>query len=73
MKLSDLLLEGGISGEMKRVEKLFVKSFNSFLGNRSREVKLDFIERVVHDILAKSDIKHLILRLQKNKNSKCPK
>ena len=68
MKLSDILQEQKLSGELIRVRDLFVKGFKSLLGSRSRDTKLDFMEEVINETLSKSDKKFLILRLQKGQN-----
>lgn len=70
MKLSDLLTEDKLSGELSRVRDLFVKGFKSFLKNRSRDTRLDFIEEVIHDTISKADLKFLIIRLQKARHKK---
>jgi hypothetical protein len=69
MKLR-ILPEQKLSGELNRVRKLFVSGFKQFLKSKSRDTKLDFIEEVINDTLAKSDIKFLILRLQKGYQKK---
>jgi hypothetical protein len=68
--LSRILSERKLSGELLRVEKLFKHSFKSFLGSRSRDVKLDFMEKIIKDTLSKNDVKFLILRLQKRQSKK---
>lgn len=68
MKIVDILNEQRLSGELNRVRELFVKGFKTFLKSKNKEVKLDFIENVIHDTLNKSEIKFLIIRLQKGKN-----
>lgn len=68
MKLSQVFTEQKLSGELDRVRKLFVNGFKTFLGSKSRETKLDFMEDVINDTLSKSDRKFLILRLQKGQN-----
>lgn len=70
MKLSDLIQEQKLSGELNRVRELFVKGFKTFLKSKSRDTKLDFMEGVVNDTLSKADIKYLILRLQKGYQKK---
>lgn len=70
MKISDIIQEQKLSGELKRVRDLFVKGFKTFLKSKSRETKLDFLEQVIDDTLTKSDIKFLVLRLQKGYNKK---
>ena len=69
-RLTDILHEVKISGELARVKKLFKTSFKTFLGGKSRDTKLDFIEDMISDALTKSDQKFLILRLQKNQTRK---
>ena len=70
MKLSSIIQEKKLSGELNRVRELFVKAFKTFLKSKSRDTKLDFIESVVDDTLSKSDIKYLILRLQRGGSKK---
>lgn len=70
MKLTDVIEEQKLSGELNRVRDLFVKGFKTFLSSKSRDVKLDFLEEVIGDTITKSDVKYLILRLQKGMNKK---
>lgn len=70
MKLTDVIEEQKLSGELNRVRDLFVKGFKTFLSSKSRDVKLDFFEEVIGDTITKSDVKYLILRLQKGMNKK---
>lgn len=70
MKLTDALTEQKLSGELNRIRDLFVKGFKSFVGGKSREVRLDFIENVIDDTLTKAETKFLILRLQKSQTQK---
>jgi hypothetical protein len=70
MKLKDIIQEQKLSGELGRIRKLFVSGFKSFVGGKSRDTRLDFIENVVDDTLTKAEIKFLILRLQKGQQKK---
>lgn len=70
MKLSEAVAKQKHSGELSRIRKLFLKGFNQFLSGKSRDVRLDFVEDVLSESLSKSDIKFLILRLQKGFNRK---
>ena len=70
MKLGEILKEQKLSGELNRIRDLFVKGFKSFVGGKSREVRLDFIQSVIDDTLTKPEIKFLILRLQKGSQKK---
>lgn len=70
MKLSDALNEQKLSGELNRIRDLFVKGFKSFVGGKSRDTRLDFIEEVIDDTLTKAEIKFLIIRLQKGQSKK---
>lgn len=70
MKLADLLSEQKLSGELSRIRDLFVKGFKTFVGGKSRNTRLDFLEGVVDDTLTKAEIKFLILRLQKGQSRK---
>ena len=70
MKLSDILVTEQLSGELNRVRKLFVQGFKTFLGGKSRDKRLDFIYEVIDDTLNKTEIKFLILALQKGRSKK---
>jgi hypothetical protein len=70
MKLKLNLAEQKLSGELERVRKLFLSAYKQFLKSKSRDTKLDFIESIIDDTLTKSDIKFLILRLQKGYQKK---
>ena len=69
MKLKQILNEK-LSGEIMRVKKLFITSFKTFLGGKSREKRLEFIFEVINSILTKAEIKFLILDLQKGQQKK---
>ena len=69
MTLKELLTEQ-LSGELKRVRDLFVKGFKTFLGGKSREKRLDFMEAVVDETMNKAEMKLFIIQLQKNFNKK---
>lgn len=71
--LKDIILEARkISGELVRVKKLFVKSYGLYLGGKSRKTRLDFFEEIIVDLLSRTELKFLIIRLQReySKNSK---
>lgn len=69
INLSDILLlkEEKLSGELKRIKRLFISGFKTFLSGKSREVKLNFMENIIDSTITnKSDLKLFILRLQKS-------
>jgi len=65
MKLSDIIKESKLSGELHRARNLFIDRYKRLLGGKSRELRLDFIEDILDETMTKAEIKFLILRLQK--------
>ena len=65
MNLLDVLLEG--SGDLKRVRDMFVVRWNRIMKHKTRKVKLDYVEKLVDDILTKDETRFLVIQLQKKR------
>jgi len=65
MKLLDLLQEN--SGDLKRKRDLFVTKWKQVMRPKSRKAKIDYVEKVLDDILTKDEKRFLVLQLQKNR------
>jgi len=70
MNLSDIINEANLGGETKRVKELFIKTFKATLKSRSRDIKLDYIMDILEEVLSKSDMRFLTLRLQRKIQNK---
>lgn len=65
MKLADILYEG--SADLNRVRDMFVSRWKKIMKPKSRKNKLDYVEKLVDDILTKDEIRFLVIQLQKKK------
>jgi hypothetical protein len=66
MRLADILLNEA-SGDLKRVRDMFVDRWKKVMGAKGRQAKVNDVEKLAKDLLNQSEIKYLVLKLQKNK------
>lgn len=63
MKLLDVLQEG--SADLDRVKKMFLDRWKNIMKHKSRATKLDYVEKMVDELLTKDEIRFLVIKLQR--------